>query len=189
MPKLWTESVEGHRRAVRDAVLDAAAALVAEQGPAAVTMSQVAERAGIGRATLYKYFADVDAVLVAWHERQVATHLDHLVRVRDETAGDVGRRLRAVLETFALLTRHHPGTDLAASLHRRPHVARAQRRLRDFLRDLLREAAAEGSVRSDVPPEELAGYCLHALAGAGDAPSTAAARRLVAVTLDGLRPR
>ena len=45
-----------------------------------------------------------------------------------------------------------------------------------------------GDVRDDVAPDELASYCLHALAAAGDLPSEDAGRRLVAVTLAGLRP-
>ena len=53
MPKLWTETIEAHRREVRDAILDAAASLVGEHGLLSVTMSQVAELTGIGRATLY----------------------------------------------------------------------------------------------------------------------------------------
>src|SRR4051794_32898559 len=78
VPKLWTETVEAHRGAVRDAIMAAAAELVAERGPASVTMSQVAAEAGIGRATLYKYFPDVTAILVAWHDRHVAGHLAEL---------------------------------------------------------------------------------------------------------------
>lgn len=34
-----------------------------------MTMSRIAEEIGIGRATLYKYFPDVEAILLAWHER------------------------------------------------------------------------------------------------------------------------
>ena len=75
VPRLWDETIEAHRRAVRGATLDTTAALVAEHGLASVTMSQIAAETGIGRATLYKYFPDVDAILVAWHERQVAEHL------------------------------------------------------------------------------------------------------------------
>ncbi|HEX5902785.1 MAG TPA: helix-turn-helix domain-containing protein, partial [Actinomycetota bacterium] len=56
MPRLWTETVDAHRREVRSAVLDAAADLVAERGLRSVTMSEIAHRSGIGRATLYKYF-------------------------------------------------------------------------------------------------------------------------------------
>ncbi|TJV36742.1 MAG: helix-turn-helix transcriptional regulator, partial [Mesorhizobium sp.] len=55
MPKLWNETIDAHRRAVRDACLDTTAALVAEHGLLSVTMSKIAEETGIGRATLYKY--------------------------------------------------------------------------------------------------------------------------------------
>jgi cytochrome P450 len=77
-------------------------------------------------------------------------------------------------------------TDLAAFLHRDEHIARAQQQLRDMIRDLLTEAAATGDLRDDVPPEELASYCLHALSAASSLPSKAAVRRLVTVTLAGL---
>jgi AcrR family transcriptional regulator len=187
MPKLWNESIEAHRRAVRDATLDTTAALVAEHGLRSVTMSQVAGETGIGRATLYKYFSGVEAILVAWHERQVVGHLEYLAEVRDQ-AGDSGERLEAVLEAYALISHEHHGTELAALLHRGEHVARARHQLRDFIRDLLIEGAATGHVRDNVGPDELASYCLHALAAASALPSKAAVRRLVTVTLAGLAP-
>ncbi|XVV06649.1 TetR/AcrR family transcriptional regulator [Actinosynnema sp. CA-248983] len=87
MPRLWNDTIEDHRREVRDAILDATAALVAEKGLLAVTMSQIAEKTGIGRATLYKYFGDVEAILLAWHERQVGVHLNLLAAVRDTARG------------------------------------------------------------------------------------------------------
>jgi AcrR family transcriptional regulator len=188
MPRLWDETIEAHRRAVRDATLDTTAALVAEHGLASVTMSQIAAETGIGRATLYKYFPDVDAILVAWHERQVAEHLAQLAEVRDQ-AGRAGERLKAVLGTYALILHEHHGSDLAASLHRGAHVAQAHQQLRDFVRDLLREGAASGEVRDDVPPEELASYCLHAVAAARHLPSKAAVSRLVGIILAGLQAR
>ncbi len=189
MPKLWTQTVEEHRRAVRDATLDAAAALVAEHGLASVTMSQIAAETGIGRATLYKYFPDVEAILIAWHERQISGHLEHLAHVRDH-ASDPSERLEAVLRAFALMTYERPhGTELAALLHRGEHVAHAQQRLSDLIQDLLTEAAKTGDLRDDVAPDELASYCLYALTAAGSLPSKAAVERLVTVTLTGLRPR
>ncbi len=187
MPKLWNDTIEEHRQAVRDATLDATAALVADNGLASVTMSQIAKETGIGRATLYKYFPDVEAILVAWHERQIATHLDHLAGVRDHV-GNPGERLEAVLTAYALMSSEHHDSDFAALLHRGAHVVRAQEHLTDFIRDLLAEAAETGDVRDDVSPNELASYCLNSLAAARNLPSKAAVRRLVMVTLAGVRP-
>jgi AcrR family transcriptional regulator len=192
VPRLWNETIEAHRREVRGAILDTTAALVAEHGLRSVTMSKIAEETGIGRATLYKYFPDVEAILLAWHEGQISGHLEHLAEVRDQ-AGDAGERLEAVLEAYALISHErfsheYPGPELAALLHRGEHVARAQQQLRDMIRDLLTEAAKAGDVRDDVAPEVLASYCLHALAAASSLPSKAAVRRLVEVALAGLRP-
>ena len=188
VPKLWNETIDEHRRAVRDATLDTTAALVAERGLASVTMSQIAKETGIGRATLYKYFPDVESILAAWHDRHVAGHLEYLAKVRDQ-AGTAGERLEAVLRAYALITHKRPqGTELAALVHRGEHLAHAERHLRDLIADLLADAAETGDIRDDVPPDELAGYCLHALAAAASLPSGAAVRRLVTVTLDGLRP-
>jgi AcrR family transcriptional regulator len=187
MPKLWNETIEAHRREVRDATLDTTAALVVKHGLRSVTMSQIAEETGIGRATLYKYFSGVEAILFAWHERQISGHLEYLAQVRDQTA-DAGERLEAVLEAYALMSHEHHDTELAALLHRGEHVARAQQHLRGLIRNLLTDAAKTGDVRDDVAPKELASYCLHALAGATSLPSKGAVRRLVTVILAGLRP-
>ena len=187
MPRLWTETIEEHRRAVRDATLDTTAALIAEHGLRSVTMSKIAEETGIGRATLYKYFPDVEAILVAWHERQIAAHLEHLAQLRQQP-GRPRRRLEAVLEAYAHIQHEYHETELTALLHRGKHVARAQQRLRDLIRDLLVESVETGDIREDVAPDELAGYCLHARGAAGDLRSKAAVRRLVTVTFAGLQP-
>ncbi len=188
MPKLWSETIGAHRRAVFEATLDATASLVAKLGLRSVTMAQIAERTGIGRATLYKYFSDVEAILLAWHERHVTGHLEHLIEVGSQ-GDNPGKRLEAVLMAFALISHEHQDTELAALLHRGKHVARAQQQLSRLIRTLLIEAAQAGEVRNDVAPGELATYCLHALAAASSLPSKTAVRRLVAITLAGLHPR
>jgi len=133
VPKLWTETIEEHRRAVHDATLDTTAALAREHGLASVTMSQIAAAAGIGRATLYKYFPDVEAILVAWHDRQITLHLRQLTAARD-AAGTPAGQLEAVLTAFALIQHEHHGTELpVALLHRGEHVARARHQLQDLV--------------------------------------------------------
>ena len=189
MPKLWNDTIDAHRHAVREAILDATWKLATEHGVLSVTMSQIAENAGVGRATLYKYFPDVEAILVAYHDRHVADHLKHLAELRDQP-GDPGRRLEAALELYAQVCQYrgrHGTEELAALLHRDQHVRAAQQLLTDLFRDLIADAAATGYLRTDVTAEELASYCRHALTAAGELPSEEAVRRLVAVTLAGMR--
>ncbi|MEU6251249.1 TetR/AcrR family transcriptional regulator [Streptomyces sp. NPDC047043] len=189
MPKLWTETIEEHRRTVRDAILTTTAELAAERGVRSVTMSQIAEQVGIGRATLYKYFPDVDSILLAWHDGRITEHLGQLAEVRDQVDG-AGEQLEAVLRAFAHISRQsrgHHGTEFAAFLHRDERVAHAEQQLHGMIRDLLAAGVRAGDFREDVAPDELATYCLHALSAAATLPSDAAADRLVAVTLSGLR--
>jgi AcrR family transcriptional regulator len=219
VPKLWVETIAEHHREVRDAILGTTAALVAKRGVAGVTMSQIAQETGIGRATLYKYFSDVGAILDAWHDRHVDAHLDRLVEVRDRYA-DPGKRLKAVLETFAFISRersrgHEPeaqhgqagtragrshgaphtqthgphGSEISTLVHRSEHVAAAQARLTRFFRDVIADAVSAGDVRDDIPAEELATFCVHALLAATAMRSKLAVPRVVAMTLAGLRRR
>ena len=190
VPKLWNETIESHRREVREAIIDTTAALVSEQGLLSVTMSRIAEETGIGRATLYKYFPDVEAILSAWHDRQITGHLQYLGKVRDQ-AGDAVEKLEAVLEAYAFISHEHHGhhdTELAALLHRDPQLSDAERQLRAMIRDLLAEGAKTGDLRNDIAPDELTSYCLYALAAAKTLSSKAAVRRLVTVILAGLHP-
>lgn len=189
VPKIWTDTIETHRRAVQEAAIEATAQLVAEHGLLSVTMSQIAEKAGIGRATLYKYFPDVEAVLHAWHERQISAHFDQLAHARDQ-ASTPTKRLEAVMRAYALIaheSHEHRGSELAAVLHRGQEKVRAYQHLHAMIRDLIAEAVRAGDIRGDTSPDELATYCLHALAAASALPSKAAVHRLVDVTMAGLQ--
>jgi len=150
-------------------------------------MSQIAEETGIGRATLYKYFPDVESILVVWHERHIAAHLEQLAAFVHEE-GHAKERLKAVLENYAMARHEHRNDELAALLHRGEHIERAHRRLHELIRDLLLQCVQSGDVRRDVPPDQLASYCVNALAAALELPSRLAVRRLVGVVLAGLRP-
>ena len=188
MPKLWNETIEEHRRAVRDATLDTTAALVAKHGLRAVTMSQIAQETGIGRATLYKYYPDVESILIAWHERLIAEHLSQLTEVRHRGDLTANERLAAVLEMYALILHEHRGTELAALLHQGPHFDHAQQHLHRLVAEMLADGAKSRELRDDVAPGELATYCLHAATAATTLSSKAAVKRLIDVTLSALRP-
>jgi AcrR family transcriptional regulator len=189
VPRLWTETIETHRQTVREATLDAAARLLAEHGLRGVTMSQIAEQTGVGRATLYKYFPDVEAILLAWHHREIARHLAMLVEARD-AAADAGARLEAVLGAYGRIarqSRRHHDAELATLLHRDAQVVHAEHELRRLVHELLVDAVSVGIVRDDVAPDELVEFSLQALAAASRLPSEAAVGRLVTIVLAGLR--
>lgn len=188
MPKPRNTTTETHRRGERHSILSNTACLVAKRGIASVTMSQIAEITGIGRATLYKYFTDVDSILAAWQRQQIAAHLEQLGDVR-KRANTPNERLEAVLDTYAQIVYEHVryGGELASVRHRDEHVARAREQLLSLVEDSIREAASTGNIRTDIAPGELAAYCLHALGAAAQLPSKAAVRRLVVVVLTGLQ--
>jgi AcrR family transcriptional regulator len=111
---------EGHRRATRDRIVRAVAELVTEEHPAAVSVPAVARRAGVGVATVYRYFPTKEALLdaaslvgaeetrvvhgpipttfedlsellpSAWHELA----REHLPLARNQMASPLGRELR-----------------------------------------------------------------------------------------------
>lgn len=187
MPRLWTDSIATHRREVAGAILDATARLVDERGTVSLTMSQVAEAAGIGRATLYKYFPSLEAVLTACHHRQLRAHMRELRAVREGHTGGSGA-LEALLEAYGRIVRENP-PGRAPVLHADEHVGRARAHVLDLVAEAVEDGVRAGVVRDDVPARELAAFCLHAMDAAADLPSAAAVTRLLAVTLGATRRR
>ena len=185
MPKLWNETIEAHRHAVSDAILETTVELVRTKGLPAITMSSIAAETGIGRATLYKYFKDVEGILVAWHQRQINAHLQELRQASGPTA-DAMVALDAALRAYSNIVRTHHGTSLAALLHALPHARHAHQHLHDHVVALIEKAVSAGQLRIDVPAAELARFALAALQSA-EGGSDASTRRLVAVVIAGMR--
>jgi AcrR family transcriptional regulator len=74
----------GQRRV--DAILDAAAQILVEEGSGGVTMHRVARRSGTTTGSMYHFFPDREALLRALLERHVAEIRDLLVRIEREAA-------------------------------------------------------------------------------------------------------
>jgi AcrR family transcriptional regulator len=173
MPRIWADTMDTHRRQVTEAILDATAELIAEHGPMSVTMSAIAERVGIGRATLYKYFPDVQAILVAWHTRDFAGHRDQLqalTQAQNVTLSDVAALVRAQRHRH----RHHRGVDLVDKLAHTlagaegPIDDTIQREVIESLSALMARLAQRKEVRADREPELLARWLLHAVHAPAD---------------------
>jgi hypothetical protein len=101
----------------------------------------------VASAELYKYFPDLQAVLTAWHERQVSIHLEQLSAAVDPN-DPAAARLESALRTYALTQRHSSGSrhgEFAMLLHQGEHIGRAQQQLHDFVTGLIVEGAEAGS--------------------------------------------
>lgn len=165
--------------------MDAAAEVVAERGPSGVSMSLIAERTGVARATLYKYFVDAGALLASWHEREISRHVAEL-RQLAEADGDPMTRLTRVLSAYGSICQRRQHGSSSGALHADGAIVSAEVELVVFLGTLLRAAAASGAIRGDIPARELALYCVRALSATAGMTRNGVAR-VVTVTIDGLR--
>jgi len=62
---------QARSRATWEAIVEAAAQILERRGPAGFNTNEVAERAGVSIGTLYQYFADKHAILVAAARREL----------------------------------------------------------------------------------------------------------------------
>ena len=98
------EPRQARARATVSFVLDAAAQVFAERGYAATT-NEIAARAGVSIGTLYQYFADKDALLVALAKRHLDEAQAQLQSVLADAPADPDQLVRRVIETAVDLNR------------------------------------------------------------------------------------
>jgi AcrR family transcriptional regulator len=167
----WVATLEAHRQAQRDQILDGALDLLTEGGIAGLTMAALAERAGVSRATLYHYFPSIDHVLAAWVGREVRTTVDQLVARANEIS-DPQERLRWLIEaqvrTFAG-QEHRLSVEHLESEAGSPEVRRAVSSGLEPLRELFATTLVEAGARHMLPqgfPPQAAGDLVLGILGA-----------------------
>jgi AcrR family transcriptional regulator len=171
----------------REAILAAARELLADS--ADVPMCEVARRAGVGQATLYRNFPDHRSLAAAL----LAEQMDRLERLAAEHAGDPGAffvLLRSLVEAigrfdaFGQLAREGACAGSGLDLCRR--------RLAELMMDPLRAAKAAGALRRDLTIDDVF-LVLSMVRGAtkgadGPAARAGAASRVLALALEGMAP-
>lgn len=94
-----------------DAILEAAAQLFQRSGYAGTTTNKVAERAGVSIGSLYQYFPNKDALLVALAERHLGEASQQLAAVftrLEQEHPDLRTTLALLIEAAVALHRHNP---------------------------------------------------------------------------------
>src|SRR4051812_20528768 len=99
----------GQGAALRREILDAAGDLltVASAGQA-VTLRAIARRAGIAAPSIYRHFADRDAVLAALVQESFE-ELATAAQAAVQAAPDAAAAVRAVCSAYVTFAREHPG--------------------------------------------------------------------------------
>jgi AcrR family transcriptional regulator len=171
----------------REAILAAARELFGEC--ADVPMYEIARRAGVGQATLYRNFPDRRNLAAAL----LAEHMEELEQLAAEHAGDPDAffvLLRNILET---MPRFHALGQLAREDEcLGSELNRHRTRMAELMKDPLRAAKAAGTARRDMTTDDVF-LVLSMVKGAveradGPAARTAAASRAFALVTDGLAP-
>ena|SRR5436190_18044124 len=131
---------------VTDAILEAAAAVLAERGEQA-SMADVATAAGVARATVYRYFPNREPLFEALGRRAVEEAGERLeaARLQEVTMPEAFERavraLVAIGDSFVVVSRESA----------RPDPAEFERRVASPLRGLVERAQSRGEMRNDLP--------------------------------------
>ena len=156
MSEAWKDARKAHRLGARERIIGAALELVAERGMAAVTMSKLAERAGVSRPTLYAHFPDLEHAVEAWLADEVAgvqAVLAERLAAHEDPLERLGAYVRVQCEYFA-------GAEHAFSAARLDPLQRGsgmaaviQEHVQKFeaeVQGMLNQAVALGLVRADL---------------------------------------
>lgn len=139
------------RDRVAAGILDVAAGVIAERGEA-VSMGELADTAGVGRATLYRYFPNREALLRALAEMALEDLCERIASADldavpfEEGIARLARATATANQKYIALFRG--GAKVLES-------DEVERRVREPIRRFFRRGAAEGALRDDLPPELL----------------------------------
>ena len=144
----------------RREIAEAALQVIGKQGAPALTAARIAAEVGVTAGALFRHFASLEAILDA--------AVDYAVEALEETFPDRAlpplERLRSLTSARVRLIVGRPGlgwllqSDQVYLTVSKRSVARLRsivKRSRAFLLAALREAAAEGTIRDDLPSESL----------------------------------
>ncbi|APR81594.1 Transcriptional regulator, TetR family protein [Minicystis rosea] len=141
-----------HHGSLREALLDAAVAMVSEESPEAVSVREVARRAGVSSGAPFRHFADKNALMTAVAEEGAKRLRAEIEAATADAAAHPLQKFRAIGVAFVTFAVRHPGHFRVmnmpeyASPSRSSYLADMQAAGTAEIRALLAEAEADGRV-------------------------------------------
>lgn len=168
-------------------LLAAAEQEFAERGPA-VSVADIARRAGVAKGTVFRHFASKEELMVAI----VTGHLDTLITNARQLAGqaDPGAALLAFLTIAADERRQHDVDFLWSASEGNERVMQLRHDLFGAIETLVDHAHRGGVLRSDVTAADIFLLMCAPVHVAGNLPNPDPElwKRYLAIIFDGLRP-
>jgi len=148
MPRVTGGSIDAHRRLTRQRIFEAFADLLERDGYDAITLAEVAATAGMSRTTMYNYFPDKDALVVAFAAEEAGRDVADLSEALAEVENPVDQLRLYVAERIRYAATHRlpPGRSLRLALSGAAYqrILEHVSVLEEILRDILERGAAEG---------------------------------------------
>ena len=168
-------------------ILEAAEEAFAEKGNSAC-VADIAARAGVGQATIFRRFETKDDLIAAVFERKIK----QLVAAAE--AASRKRRAWDGLQQFMALVTEFQVRDrgffqsMAQQLMQDQHLADLKRQVTETVAGLVERAKAEGDLRPDIAPEDIHAFCAAAAQAAtvGPVANPRAWKRYLSVITDGM---
>ena len=159
------------RQQTRDLVLDTALRLFNEHGYLGVRVEDIAQQAGVSRATFYKHFAEREQVLAELFERLLGPGNEATPPASPEAPGSATIEELVVTAVEDAVQRMLAQEDLARFVYSLPvrHSALLRPEVRTTppvfveVTHLLEQGVPRGEVRDDIPVDLLARHVLAAL--------------------------
>ena len=163
---------ERRRQRVREAILEAAERLFADEGPEALSIRRLADEIDYSPAAIYKYFESKDALLDVLKEGFFARIVEQIDLVLNDPSPFEGRAhncLRRYILTALERPQHYAAAFSGGSKlpdMDDPEAGVMRMRAFDFLVEMMREGQAEGALRTDIDADLMAKSAWVSLHGA-----------------------
>jgi AcrR family transcriptional regulator len=138
-----------------DRIIHATLTLISEYGLGAVTMSRVADAAGVARQTLYNHYGDTDSIVAAaidQHNRESIDLLEAALQIAESPTDKIEQMVRHFVMVGSHA--HHAfdfGSGLSADVRVRLHIYKDA--IEQHIRDILENGRQGGDFRADLTRE------------------------------------